>query len=812
MRPRVATYLFIATLLSFGPAPAADCNQNGIEDAEDIAAGESRDCNENGIPDECEIAADGLLFEVTQTVKVGSSPVAVKAGDLDGDGDMDLVSLNYGSDSLSVLLNDGAGSFSVKAAIDLGASAQPVAVVAGDLDSDGDLDLAVSNLGGKSVTVLLNNGGGSFFKLPPYPLTEEPYGMDIADLDGDGDLDLVAVGGRRAAWIFENDGEAQFVMAPCGASEYPNRVRAVDLDLDGRLDLVSTGNKFYSVPNTGIVASGRAAVLWNEAAPGTLDFSGSVVYLPAPEGSAFDLDAGDIDGDGDVDLVAASLKDREAWVWVNEGDRVFAQPSPLAPGACVEACALADADGDGALDLLLAGCGNMIWRYSNDASGNFEYAGWSAAGEYPNHVEAVDVDGDGQLDLIASNEYSNDISILCGRIGRVDNDCNGNGVPDACDIAADPLLDGNGDGIIDSCTPLPTFIRGDVNGDIAIDICDAAFLSGYLFGGVGIRPACMSSADLNNEGHVDISDTVCLLNYLFLDTSSLTASCLDLAGCGPRDTSVPAVVADVALGFEGCPEEISGVPGEVKTLTVRAMLTTSGNESDKGALAWSLGIVADKAAISSITFDGTDLGGLLGFSVAELATGGLGACAGCEGAVSAVLCDVLYRRWLPPNGTAAIAVLEIAVTIPEEESTAELRYVDGCRGSGQSVKNVVSFEGTNDSGQKVVTSHVPVLGRTEIRLVPVAGGRFQRGDPNANAEVDIADAIFLLSYLFAQGAEPSCLDAGDTNDSGQIDIADAIAVLSHLFAQAGPLPAPFGECGADPTDDALECGAYAPCE
>lgn len=92
------------------------------------------------------------------------------------------------------------------------------------------------------------------------------------------------------------------------------------------------------------------------------------------------------------------------------------------------------------------------------------------------------------------------------------------------------------------------------------------------------------------------------------------------------------------------------------------------------------------------------------------------------------------------------------------------------------------------------------------------GGRFLRGDPNASADVDIADAVFLLSHLFAQGAEPSCLDAGDTNDSGQIDIADAIAVLSHLFAQAGPLPAPFGECGADPTDDGLECGAYAPCE
>ena len=70
----------------------------------------------------------------------------------------------------------------------------------------------------------------------------------------------------------------------------------------------------------------------------------------------------------------------------------------------------------------------------------------------------------------------------------------------------------------------------------------------------------------------------------------------------------------------------------------------------------------------------------------------------------------------------------------------------------------------------------------------------------------------VLSYLFAKGPDPSCFDSADANDSGLVDIADAIAVLSHLFAQAGPLPAPFGECGVDTTEDGLECFGYAPCE
>ena len=73
--------------------------------------------------------------------------------------------------------------------------------------------------------------------------------------------------------------------------------------------------------------------------------------------------------------------------------------------------------------------------------------------------------------------------------------------------------------------------------------------------------------------------------------------------------------------------------------------------------------------------------------------------------------------------------------------------------------------------------------------------------------------------LYGEGGElagepppPECEDAADANDDGAIDIADAIAVLSHLFAGAGPLPEPFGECGVDPTVDNLDCTSYEPCE
>ena len=80
---------------------------------------------------------------------------------------------------------------------------------------------------------------------------------------------------------------------------------------------------------------------------------------------------------------------------------------------------------------------------------------------------------------------------------------------------------------------------------------------------------------------------------------------------------------------------------------------------------------------------------------------------------------------------------------------------------------------------------------------------FSRGDANDDGARNIADAIFILQYLFGGGAEPSCPDAADANDDGALNIADAVAILQHLFGGGGDLPPPFPGCGPDPTPDAL---------
>ncbi|MCI0635409.1 MAG: hypothetical protein L0206_16060, partial [Actinobacteria bacterium] len=89
---------------------ADDCNQNGVPDGCDIESAASLDCNENGVPDECDVEPV-LTFGAPTTYAVDVSPFSIPAIDLDGDGDLDLVTANRGAGFLSIFINLGGGRF-----------------------------------------------------------------------------------------------------------------------------------------------------------------------------------------------------------------------------------------------------------------------------------------------------------------------------------------------------------------------------------------------------------------------------------------------------------------------------------------------------------------------------------------------------------------------------------------------------------------------------------------------------------------------------------------------------------------------------
>ncbi|CAN5894771.1 hypothetical protein BH24BAC1_BH24BAC1_11440 [soil metagenome] len=140
-----------------------------------------------------------------------SGPYSVAIGDVDGDGDLDLVTANYLNSTVSVMLNNGSGAFSYGQAI--GVQLRPTSIVLGDVDGDGDLDLITANLSADAANVLLNNGSGNFSGGPglqPF-VGPSPTSIVLGDMDGDGALDLLTTNaGNNTVSVRVNNGTGFF--------------------------------------------------------------------------------------------------------------------------------------------------------------------------------------------------------------------------------------------------------------------------------------------------------------------------------------------------------------------------------------------------------------------------------------------------------------------------------------------------------------------------------------------------------------------------------------------------------------------------
>ena len=364
-----------------------------------------------------------------------NGPQCAAAFDADGDGDQDIILAT--SNEITTRRNDGTGLFTLFEASHQQEYSDPRKLAWGDLDGDGDIDLVQAGWTADSALIWLSNDGNGHFQAEQLLVVNggEYHEVSLADLDDDGDLDIFhsLYGNAR---IFRNNGTGQFTLAPTLGDQLYLGLPA-DVDLDGDLDLVGVDPDYDDVgirPDTGsdygpwqviddvngafiqllvsdleldgdsdlvLVFPDHLSVLLNQDSglyAAAVDLAGGASEITA-------VRAGDLTSDGKPDLLAAD-GEGQLIVFANNGDASFAPAvthAPLDAGYGASDITLMDVDANGALDVLMVRYWSMHARMGDGAGGFGEtrvvlpYLYFGAA--------SGDMDGDGDLDILLSSAW-----------------------------------------------------------------------------------------------------------------------------------------------------------------------------------------------------------------------------------------------------------------------------------------------------------------------------------------------------------------------------------------------------------------------
>lgn len=496
---------------------AQDCNANGVIDSIDISSGTSFDCDQNNIPDECQSVP---AFESKPAISTNVDQVSqVIAADIDGDGDLDILSTSKADNKVALFRNiDGLGTFApeqlLRNSVD-GAESLTVA----DFDLDGDLDVAATarDLATIYWFTNLDGMGGSFFTSTEVTTSAVAVSsVHAADIDGDDIPDLLAAiaGNDEIKW-FKNLGfpggpfGSFFIAAPSIPSNLVTPIDAItaDIDNDGDLDIVAA-------------SEGDDSIAWFENLDGMGNFS-TARLISNTVMEARTIDVADIDGDGDYDVLSASSQDNTvAWFENTDGLGSFGVKQVISASSYAYAAQAVDLDDDGDLDVIssLGGTDRVVWFENTDSAGTFGPERVIALHlEGPVNVATADIDLDGRVDVISANSL--DDSLRWHR-SVADNDCNANGIPDQCDIAGDSQLDCNDNTVLDGCELTPRFSTPYEVAPANLGIIDIAL------------------GDINNDG---LTDIISCSNSNFPANPAIIDISLNLDGNG--GFSDPTVIA-----------------------------------------------------------------------------------------------------------------------------------------------------------------------------------------------------------------------------------------------------------------------------
>jgi hypothetical protein len=330
-----------------------------------------------------------------------SNVTSVYAGDLDGDGDIDVAAALAGDEKIVWYENlDGLGSFGTEQVLANNA-AGAFQVRMFDMDDDGDLDVISAANGTGKITWFKNlDGAGNFSsEILIDSFLGTMRSLEIADINGDNNPDIVTVtdGDNNIKWYNNTDGQGNF--SAYTITKYISGgkvVSAADLDGDGDLDLLSASHW-------------DDKIAWYENKDTQGDFHDSQKIISETVNGASSVVAADLDGDGDMDVIAtSSLDDDVMWYKNTDGNASFSEPIVIENNLySVNKAYVSDIDNDGDIDIICIARGKIVWYENVDGQGNFAPLQQieSINNFYIESIDLGDLNGDGAIDIAAASSY-----------------------------------------------------------------------------------------------------------------------------------------------------------------------------------------------------------------------------------------------------------------------------------------------------------------------------------------------------------------------------------------------------------------------
>ena len=267
----------------------------------------SGDFNQDGIPDIAAMSQGDSLTDGDVAVFLGNGdgtfrgpvdnllgtfPVSIAVGDFDGDGILDVATVDYFANAADVSLGNGDGTFRAPVAYPVGQG--PCCIVTGRLNKDGFLDLVVANTDGNTMSVLLGRGDGTFRAQQGYRTGAQPEFVAIGDVNNDGKADiLIANYGDPSVGVFLNNGNGTFqnqVSYPVGGNDAG--IAIGDLDGDGIPDVAVS---YYHPSKVGVLH-------------GNGDGSfGAPAEFDTYQKQGYEVNLADLNGDGSLDIISADI-------------------------------------------------------------------------------------------------------------------------------------------------------------------------------------------------------------------------------------------------------------------------------------------------------------------------------------------------------------------------------------------------------------------------------------------------------------------------------------------------------------------------